>query len=73
MVQYLVYAPKFYMLVLVLSTGFPSIIRFVISIFPIFIGFSIAGTMWFGHFAKYFEGIDETAVTLFSLYVQPVS
>lgn len=52
-VQYLRYAPRFYILISALSNGLPSIARFLISIFPIFIGYAIAGTCWFGHYTRY--------------------
>jgi hypothetical protein len=64
--KYYQFASKFYVLILALRTGLPNAIRFMISVFPVFIGYSLAGTLWFGHYAQYFSSIDTSHVSLFS-------
>lgn len=64
--RYLQYLPKFNLLLLSLRRAVPVALRFTISIAFAFMGFTLCGTLWFGHYAIWFRGIEATAVTLFS-------
>jgi len=52
-VQHIKHAKKFYILIEALINGVPNVVRFLISIAPVYLGFVIAGTAWFGHYSSY--------------------
>lgn len=49
--QYLKYFPKFYVTVLGLFNGIKHILKVIIGQLPLFIGFILTGTLWFGSYA----------------------
>jgi hypothetical protein len=53
LIGHLQYYAKFYTLIEAVKNAIPSISRFVIGILPIYIGYSLAGTVWFGHYAPF--------------------
>jgi hypothetical protein len=52
MIRYLQFHAKFYILILALQAGLPDVLRFLIGVIPLFIGYVMAGTVWFGHYSK---------------------
>lgn len=66
-IKYLEYWKKFSVLVLTLQGSFLRNLRFVVSVFPLYMGFIICGYVMFAPYSPYFETIDRTAVTLFAL------
>jgi len=64
--RYFNYQAKFYLAVKAFTRAIPNVMRYVLSISPIFAGFVFAGCMWFGFFTTYFRDVDATMVTLFS-------
>uniref|UniRef100_A0A7S1KQV2 Polycystin cation channel PKD1/PKD2 domain-containing protein n=1 Tax=Percolomonas cosmopolitus TaxID=63605 RepID=A0A7S1KQV2_9EUKA len=66
-IRYFQYYPQFNTLVLALTRALPSIIRFIIGSFPIFLAFSVCATILFGQYADYFEDLDDSSVTLFAV------
>ena len=66
-IKYLEYWKKFSVLVMTLQGSFLRNLRFLISVFPLYMGFLICGYVMFSPYSPYFESIDRTAVTLFAL------
>ncbi|KAL9654436.1 hypothetical protein ABK040_010459 [Willaertia magna] len=64
--KYFNYQAKFYLAIRAFTSAIPNIIKYVLSILPVFIGFVLAGTCWFGFYTYYFYNIDASMVTLFS-------
>ncbi len=57
LIGHLRYYAKFYTLIQAVRTAIPNITRFVVGIFPIYIGYALAGTLWFGHYAPFVSQI----------------
>lgn len=66
-IKYLEYWKKFSALVLTLQGSFLRNLRFLVSVFPLYMGFLVCGYVMFAPYSPYFESIDRTAVTLFAL------
>lgn len=65
-VQYFAHNPAFYILITSLKNGLPNVIRFIIGALPIFIGYGMCGMLLFGSYSQYFQGLQNSMVTLFS-------
>jgi hypothetical protein len=66
-IKYLEYWKKFSALVMTLQVSFLRNLRFVISVFPLYMGFVVCGYVMFSPYSPYFASIDTTTVTLFAL------
>lgn len=66
-IKYLEFWKKFSALVMTLQGSFLRNVRFVISVFPLYMGFLVCGYVMFSPYSPYFESISVTAVTLFAL------
>eukprot|EP00762_Andalucia_godoyi_P002995 ANDGO_04210.mRNA.1 hypothetical protein len=67
MVRYFEFSPKLYLLILTLRNGMPGLLRFVIGVAPIFVGYAVLGTIVFGSYSLHFRTIDTSFITLFSV------
>eukprot|EP01130_Rhizamoeba_saxonica_P016166 TRINITY_DN7417_c0_g1_i3.p1 TRINITY_DN7417_c0_g1~~TRINITY_DN7417_c0_g1_i3.p1 ORF type:complete len:493 (+),score=59.90 TRINITY_DN7417_c0_g1_i3:36-1481(+) len=65
--KYLEYYKKFYTLILTLKLSGVRVLRFIVSVMPLFIGYTLAGAVSFSPYSENFLNFDETGVTLFSL------
>eukprot|EP00762_Andalucia_godoyi_P003962 ANDGO_05616.mRNA.1 hypothetical protein len=65
--RYFEYSPKFYLLILTVRRGMPNVVRFIIGTAPIFIGYTVLGTVLFGPYTRFFADFDQAAVTLFAV------
>lgn len=61
LVQHIKHAKRFYILIEALLNGLPNVIRFLISITPIYLGFVVAGTTWFGHYSSYVSFLNNSS------------
>eukprot|EP00494_Astrolonche_serrata_P034185 UN34454 len=66
-VQYLKFFPNAYYLISTLKMGCSNVMRFSLSILPVFLGFMFFGVAVFGAYHKYFEGPSAATVTLFAV------
>lgn len=66
-IKYLEYWKKFSALVMTLQVSFLRNLRFVISVFPLYMGFVVCGYVMFAPYSPYFASIDTTTTTLFAL------
>jgi hypothetical protein len=67
MVQYFEHSGSYYVLILTLKKGTPRVLRFVIGIMPIFVGYALFGVALFSPYSDHFASMDDASVTLFSL------
>jgi hypothetical protein len=67
MVQYFEHSGSYYVLILTLKKGTPRVLRFVVGILPIFVGYAIFGVAIFSPYSDYFASMDDASVTLFAL------
>jgi len=69
-IRFFQFAPNFYMFTTAFERGLPQVVRFIISVMPMFIGFGLCGTIMFGEYSRYFLDLNESAITLFSMIFQ---
>eukprot|EP01125_Pyxidicula_operculata_P003052 TRINITY_DN1320_c0_g1_i2.p1 TRINITY_DN1320_c0_g1~~TRINITY_DN1320_c0_g1_i2.p1 ORF type:complete len:580 (+),score=114.71 TRINITY_DN1320_c0_g1_i2:342-2081(+) len=67
MTKYLEYNLSFYTLILTLRSAFYKIIRYFISVFPIFMGFVLCGVIVFAPYSTKFATVDTATSSLFAL------
>lgn len=65
--RYLEYWKKFYMLIVTMQGSFQRNLRFVISVFPLYMGFCTCGFIIFSPYTDDFASLDKSAITLFAL------
>lgn len=66
-VGYLSHNRNIYSIVLTLKWGAPRVLQFLIGVSPIFIGFALFGTIYFGNRIKMFGTVGASMTTLFSI------
>jgi len=67
LVQFFEHFPKYYELFLTLKMSAPRIIRFVIGVSPIIVGFAMFGVAFFSTYSELFRDLGSAFVTLFAL------
>lgn len=67
LVQYVQHNTVFYVLILTLRKATPRLLRFLVGILPIFIGFDLFGVVFFAPYTDYFADMSNGAITLFAL------
>ncbi|KAG1698502.1 hypothetical protein DVH05_015041 [Phytophthora capsici] len=67
LVGYLEHNQNIYSIVLTLKWGTPRVLQFLLGVSPIFFGFALFGTIYFGNKIEEFGTLSESMVTLFSL------
>lgn len=67
MVQYFEHSSSYYILILTLRQGTPRVIRFLVGVLPVFLGYAIFGVAFFASYSENFSTLDKAAVTLFAL------
>merc|ERR1719319_2034485 len=67
LVQYLEHFPNYYGLILTLRMSAPRVLRFVLGVAPVFIGFAMFGVAFFSPHSDLFSNLDTASVTLFAL------
>ncbi|KAL3664480.1 hypothetical protein V7S43_010234 [Phytophthora oleae] len=67
LVRYLQVNTRFHILGLTLQRGLPRVMRFLVGVLPIFVGFVLFGTVMFGAKVPRFQSASATATTLFSV------
>eukprot|EP00764_Aduncisulcus_paluster_P011857 gnl/Carplike_NY0171/4792_a6529_221.p1 GENE.gnl/Carplike_NY0171/4792_a6529_221~~gnl/Carplike_NY0171/4792_a6529_221.p1 ORF type:complete len:622 (+),score=167.71 gnl/Carplike_NY0171/4792_a6529_221:265-1866(+) len=65
--RYFEFKKRFYMLVLALKKAIPTIVVYLISIFPVFFGFAFFGVAVFGFESEKFRDFGQSCVTLFAV------
>lgn len=56
--------PKMYSLVLTIRWGIPRVTAFLAGVFPVFIGFAVFGTIYFGNQVKGFDSVQVYATSI---------
>eukprot|EP00792_Barthelona_sp_PAP020_P002239 TRINITY_DN13695_c0_g1_i1.p1 TRINITY_DN13695_c0_g1~~TRINITY_DN13695_c0_g1_i1.p1 ORF type:complete len:678 (+),score=162.26 TRINITY_DN13695_c0_g1_i1:280-2034(+) len=65
--RYLEFSSSYYIMIASLRIGLPIVMKFLLSIFPIYLGFCALGTLYFGPTSpRWFGDFAQTSVTLFS-------
>eukprot|EP00818_Percolomonas_sp_WS_P000726 CAMPEP_0117439528 /NCGR_PEP_ID=MMETSP0759-20121206/2611_1 /TAXON_ID=63605 /ORGANISM="Percolomonas cosmopolitus, Strain WS" /LENGTH=937 /DNA_ID=CAMNT_0005231245 /DNA_START=377 /DNA_END=3186 /DNA_ORIENTATION=+ len=64
-IRYLQYIPKFYVLIMTIRISIPFALRYLTGVMPLFMGYTLASVVWFGHYVPYFSTIDIAAVSNF--------
>ncbi|KAK1929212.1 Mucolipin-1 [Phytophthora citrophthora] len=67
LVGYLEHNQNIYSIVLTLKWGTPRVLQFLLGVSPIFFGFALFGTIYFGNKIEEFGTLSESMITLFSL------
>lgn len=67
MVQYFEHSSSYYVLILTLKRGTPRVVRFVLGVLPVFLGYAIFGVAYFSSSSASFASLDSASVTLFCL------
>jgi len=67
LIRYLEFDSKYMVLVRALGQGLPTVARFLVSAFPIFIGYALFGLLVFSQDSPRFSSLDQSALTLFGL------
>ena len=65
--RYLEFFPKYYVLMSTVAEGMPNVLRFIVGCMPLYLGYSVLGTVMFGRVSDDFASVRRTWVTLFSL------
>lgn len=65
--RYLEHWKKFYVLIITIQGSFYRNLRFVISVFPLYMGFCICGFLMFSPYIDNFSSLDKSAISLFAL------
>eukprot|EP01087_Luapelamoeba_hula_P010363 TRINITY_DN2742_c0_g1_i1.p1 TRINITY_DN2742_c0_g1~~TRINITY_DN2742_c0_g1_i1.p1 ORF type:complete len:1018 (-),score=194.43 TRINITY_DN2742_c0_g1_i1:94-3147(-) len=67
LIRFLEYYKQFYTLILTIKIAFPRIVRYIISVAPLFMAYTFLGVTLFSPYSWYFRDMTATALTLFSL------
>ena len=67
LVGYLEHNQHIFSIVLTLKWGTPRVLQFLLGVSPIFIGYALFGTMYFGNRIEGFGTLSNSMITLFSL------
>ncbi|KAL9650701.1 hypothetical protein ABK040_001757 [Willaertia magna] len=66
-IRFFQFAPDFYLFTKAFTKGLPQVIRFLISALPLYFGFCMFSAMMFGEFSRYYQDMQESFITQFSL------
>lgn len=67
LVGYLQHNKHIFSIVLTLQWGTPRVLQFLLGVFPIFFGYALFGTIYFGNKVEEFGSLSSSMITLFSL------
>jgi hypothetical protein len=67
LVGYLEHNREIYSIVLTLRWGAPRVLQFLVGVSPIFVGFALFGTVYFGTHVKLFGSLSASMTTLFAV------
>ena len=67
LLQYLEYSRSFNVVITTMRKAMPRVTRYVISVMPVYMGYTLAGLAMFSHYSERFSTLTKVALTLFAV------